>query len=345
MEQARQDFGIKGMHCASCVNVIERSLRKIDGVKEATVNLANESGCIVCDEKIPEKKIQQAMKKVGYEAVFNVSDEERAEAKKKELRNLKIKVSLSAILSAIVVWGSFPVLMETAPSLIKNFYVQLILAAVVQFWVGLTFYKASIPALKNRLANMDTLVALGTTVAFAYSAFVTFFPEIPMSVGIDPMPYFDVSSVIITLILLGRYIESKAKLQTSAAIKKLMSLSAKTARIVENGEEKDVPIEQVVVGSVIRVRPGEKIPVDGEILEGESSVDESMVTGESIPVDKRNGDMVIGATINKSGTFLYKATKRILSFPVSSSLSRRLKAARLQFSELQMKYQVTSYQL
>ncbi|MBP9717081.1 MAG: copper-translocating P-type ATPase, partial [Candidatus Levybacteria bacterium] len=309
MEAKRTDFNIKGMHCASCVNVIEKSLRKIDGVKEATVNLATESGCVVCDTDVPDKKIKEALKKVGYEAQFNLSPEEKTASKLKDLKILKLKVLAGAIISAVILWGSFPGLMETAPAIIRNFYLQLILSIPVQFIIGLTFYRAALPALRNRIANMDTLVALGTTVAFIYSAFVTFFPEIPMSVGIEPMPYFDVSSVIITLILLGRFIETKAKLQTSDAIKKLMSLSAKIARVVVNGVEKDVPIEEVVVDSVIRVRPGEKVPVDGEIIEGDSSVDESMVTGESMPVDKIKGDLVIGATINKSGTFLYKATK------------------------------------
>lgn len=307
--EKRLDFGIKGMHCASCVNVIEKSLKKIEGVKEANVNLATESGSIVCDKEVPDKKIKESLKKVGYVAVFNLSPEEQTIEKKKELNRLKIKVIIGAIISGVILWGSFPGLMETAPSIIKNFYFQLVLSIPVQFFIGFTFYQATIPALRNRIANMDTLVAFGTSVAFAYSVFVTFFPQIPMSVGIEPIPYFDVSSVIITLILLGRYIETKAKLQTSDAIKKLMSLSAKTARIVIEGVEKDVSIDEVAVDSIIRVRPGEKIPVDGEILEGESSVDESMVTGESMPVDKNKGDLVIGATINKSGTFLYKATK------------------------------------
>ncbi len=307
--EKRLDFGIKGMHCASCVNVIEKSLKKIEGVKEANVNLATESGSIVCDKEVPDKKIKESLKKVGYAAVFNLSPEERTIAKKKELSKLKIKVLIGAVISGVILWGSFPGLMETAPSIIKNSYLQLVLSIPVQFFIGFTFYQAAIPALRNRIANMDTLVAFGTSVAFAYSVFVTFFPQVPMSVGIEPIPYFDVSSVIITLILLGRYIETKAKLQTSDAIKKLMSLSAKTARIVIDGIEKDVSIDEVAEGSVVRVRPGEKIPVDGEILEGESSVDESMITGESIPVDKNKGDLVIGATINKSGTFLYKATK------------------------------------
>lgn len=309
MERKRLEFNIKGMHCSSCVSVIEKSLKKIEGVKEANVNLATESGIVICETEVPSKKIKDTLRKVGYSAEFNLSPEEITIAKKKELNRLKIKVVIGAIISGVILWGSFPGLMETAPPLIKNFYFQLVLSIPVQFVIGFTFYKSAIPALRNRIANMDTLVAFGTSVAFTYSVFVTFFPQVPMSVGIEPIPYFDVSSVIITLILLGRYIESKAKLQTSDAIKKLMSLSAKTARIVIDGIEKDVSVDEVSVGSVIRVRPGEKIPVDGEILEGQSSIDESMVTGESLPVDKNKGDIVIGATINKSGTFLYKATK------------------------------------
>jgi Cu+-exporting ATPase len=171
------------------------------------------------------------------------------------------------------------------------------------------FYKATIPALKNRTANMDTLVALGTTVAFGYSALVTIFPQIFKGLGVDLTPYFDVATLVIGLILLGRFFEAKAKAGTSEAIKKLIGLQAKTARVLRNNKEIDVPIEKVIVGETIRVRPGEKIPVDGMILEGESSIDESMVTGESLPVDKIKGDTVIGATFNKAGTFLYKATK------------------------------------
>ena len=186
---------------------------------------------------------------------------------------------------------------------------QLLLATPIQFWAGLEFYRATIPALKHRTANMDTLVALGTTVAYFYSAFVTFFPEVVMTLGIDTMPYFDVAVIVIGLILLGRYIEEKAKMGTSGAIKKLIGLQAKTAKVIRDGKEIDILIDEVVIGDVIRVRPGEKIPVDGVIAEGESSIDESMLTGESIPVDKAKGDTVVGATMNKSGTFIYKATK------------------------------------
>lgn len=224
-------------------------------------------------------------------------------------KELQIKVIASLVLGGLILWGSFPGLMGTAPEILRNFWVQLLLAIPVQFWAGWEFYQATIPALRNRTANMDTLVALGTTVAYGYSAVVAIFPQIVKSVGIVPTPYFDVATIIIALILLGRFLEAKAKAGTSEAIKKLISLQAKTARILRNGKEVDIPIEEVVVGDIIRVRPGEKIPVDGVILEGYSSVDESMITGESIPKDKSKGDSVVGATINKTGTFMYKAMK------------------------------------
>ena len=234
----------------------------------------------------------------------------------KRTKELQLKVITSLILGGLILWGSFPGLMETSPAILQNFWIQLLLAIPVQFWAGWEFYQATIPALRNRMANMDTLVALGTTVAFGYSTFITIFPQIPRSIGIEPTPYFDVAAIIIALILLGRYFEAKAKAGTSQALKRLIGLQAKTARVLRDGkdlpagrQEVDIPIENVVVGNIIRVRPGEKIPVDGVILDGQSSVDESMVTGESIPADKYKGDSVIGATINKTGTFTYKATK------------------------------------
>jgi len=240
-----------------------------------------------------------------------MSEEKRE--KQKELNNLRNKVIVSLALGGLILWGSFPSLMETAPAILRNFFVQLLLATPVQFWAGLGFYQATIPALKHRTANMDTLVATGTTVAYGYSAFVTVFPQIPKAIGVEPFPYFDVATIIIGLILLGRYFEAKVKAGTSEAIKKLIGLQAKTARVLRQAQDKlseiDIPIDQVEIGNIIRVRPGEKIPVDGVITDGESSIDESMVTGESIPVDKTKGDTVVGATMNKSGTFIFKATK------------------------------------
>ncbi len=313
MNETKKIFPIKGMHCASCVRTIERSLTKTKGIKNAVVNLATEKATVTYDPDIcSEEQIASAVANVGYKVITGkeiVSEDQEQKEKLKELKDLRGKVTVSLFLGALILWGSFPGLINTAPGFLKIFWVQLLLAIPVQFWAGGMFYRATIPALKHRTANMDTLVALGTTVAFIYSAFVTIFPKIFMNLGIDPMPYFDVATIVIGLILLGRYFEAKAKAGTSQAIKKLIGLQAKTARVVRNGKEIDIPIDQVIVGDVVRVRPGEKIPVDGLILEGESSIDESMVTGESIPVDKIKGDTVIGATFNKSGTFLYKATK------------------------------------
>ncbi len=311
MTEVKKSFPIKGMHCASCVRVTERVLKKTPGVKDAVVNLATAKATVTYDEdNCTPEQMAQSIAKTGYTLELEEkTDEVIQQEKKKELQTLRNKVIVSLGLGLLILWGSFPGLMNTAPWFLKNFWVQLLLATPVQFWAGFEFYRATIPALKHRTANMDTLVALGTTVAYIYSAFVTFFPHVVMNLGIEAMPYFDVAVIVIGLILLGRYFEAKAKAGTSQAIKKLIGLQAKTARVIRGGKEIDLPIEQVVIGDIIRVRPGEKIAVDGVIVEGESSIDESMITGESIPVDKAKGDTVVGATMNKSGTFTYKATK------------------------------------
>ncbi|OGE33706.1 copper-translocating P-type ATPase [Candidatus Daviesbacteria bacterium RIFCSPHIGHO2_02_FULL_36_13] len=306
-------FPIKGMHCASCVRVLEKSLGNVTGVSDCTVNLATETATVTYDsKKVTDSDLVSAVANVGYktglEKELKTEDEQRYE-KQKELNSLRNKVIISLFLGALILWGSFPGLMEFAPSFLTILWVQLILAIPVQFWAGLSFYQATIPALRHRTANMDTLVSIGTTVAFSYSAAVTIFPQLVESIGVKAEPYFDVSTIIIGLILLGRYFEAKAKAGTSEAIKKLIGLQAKTARVLRDGKEVDIPIDRVVIGDVIRVRPGEKIPVDGKIIEGQSSIDESMITGESIPVDKTKGEIVIGATLNKTGSFLYKATK------------------------------------
>lgn len=313
MAELKKTYPIKGMHCASCVKVIEKSLVRTTGVKNAVVNLATEKATVTYDSnECGEKEIASAVANVGYKVVTEkeaLSEDQEKIEKARELKKLRNKVGVSLVLGGLILWGSFPGLMNFAPEVLKSFWVQLLLATPVQFWAGLDFYKATIPALKHRTANMDTLVALGTTVAYAYSAFVTFFPNVVMNLGLDPMPYFDVATIVIGLILLGRYFEARAKGQTSEAIKKLIGLQAKTARVMRDGKEIDLPIEQVVIGDVIRVRPGEKIPVDGVLLEGESAIDESMITGESIPVEKQTGDAVVGSTMNKTGSFTYKATK------------------------------------
>ncbi len=212
---------------------------------------------------------------------------------------LKIKVIVGAILSALVVVGSFPQWFGdfglSSPGIL------LLLATPVQFWVGKAFYLATWSGLRNRAASMDTLIAIGTTAAYGLS--------LPAVLGLSQVTYFDTASVIITLILLGRLLEAIAKSHTSDAIKKLLGLQPKTARVVQGKQEVDIPISQVKIGDIIRVRPGEKIPIDGQIIEGSSSIDESMVTGESLPKDKQVGDIVIGATINTTGSFLFKTTK------------------------------------
>ena len=309
----KKTFPIKGMHCASCVLTIERSLKKVEGVNNATVNLATEKATVEYDpNKVTDEVLESAVANVGYKALIQeeIQSEDQEKIRKlKELSTLKIKVIGSLFLGGLVLWGSFPGLINSAPSMLKNFWIQLLLATPVQFWAGWEFYRGTIGSLKHRTANMDTLVAIGTTVAYGYSAFVTVLPGMIEKLNIEAMPYFDVATIVIGLILLGRYFEAKAKAGTSEAIKKLIGLQAKTARVIRDGKEADVPVGEVILGDLIRVRPGDKIPVDGVIVGGESSIDESMVTGESIPVDKTIGDNVIGAAINKSGTFTFKATK------------------------------------
>lgn len=311
MTEIKQTFPLIGMHCASCVRVTERALKKVPGVKDAIVNLATEKATVTYDkETCSPQMLAESIAKTGYKLELEEKSDSIIQAEKmKELDLLRNKVMTSLLLGSLILWGTFPGLIKTSPLFLQNFWIQLLLATPVQFWAGSEFYKTAISALKHRTSNMDTLVALGTTVAYLYSAFVTLFPKSLMGLGVDTMPYFDVATIVIGLILLGRYLEAKAKAGTSDAIKKLLGLQAKTARVVRDGKDVDIPLKEVQTGDIIRVRPGEKIPVDGEIIEGESSIDESMVSGESIPVDKAEGDIVIGATINKSGTFLYKATK------------------------------------
>ena len=300
----KKSFPLVGIHCASCAKLIERSVSKVPGVISCAVNYGSESASVeVRDDKVTESILSKAVENAGYKAVFQNKDskktpeEVKEEEKTKELKKLKTKVIVSTILSSIVFLGSFPELFKIS----FDPLILLILATPVQFWAGREFYLATWSGLKNRAASMDTLIAIGTSAAYGYSIASIF--------GVVSGMYFDTAAVIITLILLGRFLESLAKGHTSDAIKKLLGLQAKTARVIRDGHEIDIQLEDVRLGDKIRVRPGEKIPVDGIILEGDSSVDESMVTGESIPVDKSVGMNVIGSTINKSGSFVFKATK------------------------------------
>ena len=308
----KQTFAIKGMHCASCVYTNEKALKAIPGVTDAVVNLTTGKATLTSDIPVEKNKIIDAVASVGYQALIESEetlDDKIKTEKIKELKDLQIKTTVSLILAGLVVWGSFPGLLNTAPNILKNMLNHFLLASIVQFWGAYDFYKATISSLKHRIANMDTLVVIGTTVAYLYSTAVVFYPGFFERLNLKVEPYFDVSTVIIGLILLGRFLEAQAKAGTGEAIKKLIGLQAKTARVIRNKKEIDISIDAVVAGDLIRVRPGEKIPVDGVIVEGESAIDESMVTGESMPTSKYKGDAVIGATMNKSGSFIYKATK------------------------------------
>lgn len=290
----KKSYPVIGMHCASCAKLIERSLTSTPGVVAASVNYGSESATVEMDEGVSDAEIKKAVQNAGYSLAEEESDKE--EIKKEELRKLKSKVIITGILAVLVVLGSFPSIFKISfdPLLL------LILATPVQFWSAKEFYLATWSGLKNRAASMDTLIVIGTTAAYGYSLF---------SLVFGGEMYFDTAAVIIALILLGRYLEAKTKAHTSDALKKLLGLQAKTARVIRGSGEIDIPIEEVEVGDKIRVRPGEKIPVDGIIIEGSTSIDESMVTGESMPVEKIKGDTVIGSTMNKNGSIIFKATK------------------------------------
>ncbi len=303
-------FHISGMHCASCAVNIGKSLENVPGVKSVHINYASEQATVEHDASCTHEKLSRAVTNVGYKAVIGGTDESQEELvekeKVREIQSTKTKLVWSSFFTTLLLLG---VMVPFAPAILKNYIVMWILATPVQFWVGAQYYKSTWSGLKNRTANMDTLIALGTSVAYFYSVVAVLFEDLLLSKGVEPHVYFETSATIITLILLGKYLEMRAKGQTSEAIKKLLGLQAKTAKVIRDGKEVEIPVDQIVVGDIIVVRPGEKIPVDGVITKGESSIDESMVTGESMPVRKTVEDEVIGATINKSGSFEMKATK------------------------------------
>ncbi len=310
---------VKGMCCVRCNLNVKSVVSKLPGVKNVSIDDSNETVLIHYDPReISPEKIENAIKEAGYgieESVEKIPgqklpdehDHHATMIRKEKINELKIKVIASGIVFVLVFLGSFPNWFPWIPKILQNYFVLFLLSTPIQFWAGWQFYKGTWIAAKRKSSDMHTLYAVGTSAAYFYSVLIAFLPA--LFVGTNVEIFFDVSDGILFLGLLGHYLEAVAKSNTSLAIKKLLGLQAKTARVVRNEREIDIPIEDVVVNDVIIVRPGEKIPVDGIVLEGESSVDESMITGESIPVTKRNGDEVIGATINKSGSFKYKATK------------------------------------
>ena len=297
------------MHCASCAFAIESAVKKLEGIKNASVNFASETLLAEFEEeKTKPENIQTAVKNAGYEATIQnaASHHDTATHKhEEESQIIKKKLFVGGILAFAIFLGSFPEWFSFLPNFFNNYFFLLVLSIPVQFWVGSQFYSGLKLLVKHRTADMNTLISIGTLSAFIYSATVTLFPQFFTKGAI----YFDTSAIIIVLILLGRYLEIVAKGRASEAIKKLMKLSAKTARVSRDNKELEIPIEEVKIGEIIIMRPGEKIPVDGEIIEGYSEIDESMITGESMPVLKKIGDNVIGATINQNGSFKFRATK------------------------------------
>lgn len=306
VETDKAELQLIGMTCAACANRIEKKLNSLPGVTKAVVNFATEKATVEYNSaETGIKDMIKAVKDMGYnarEADRGTGVDREKEEREKEIKRQRNMFVMSALLSFPLVFIMFAEMFSLhLNEFLMSPVFQFLLATPVQFIPGSQFYKGAYHALRNGSANMDVLVALGTSAAYFYSVANTFFT--------DGMLYYETSAVLITLILLGKLLEAIAKGRTSEAIKSLMGLQAKTARVVRDGKEEDIPVEEVVEGDIIIVRPGEKIPVDGIIIEGTSTVDESMLTGESIPVDKKEGDEVIGATINKHGSFKFKATK------------------------------------
>ena len=320
---------VEGMTCASCVGRVEKALTKVPGVESATVNLATEKARVSYDpsDSPGVEELRAAIEKAGYK-VGDVAGPQRepsggqarpdagveagAEAdprereREAELKDLKNKWIVGLVIGVIMMIEMY---LPFGPDKALLAPLLLIQATFVQFWAGSTFYKTAWASAKHGSTNMSTLVAVGTSAAYGYSAFVTLWPDLSASWGFPFYLYFEVAVIVIALVLLGRWLEARAKKQTGAAIKALMGLQAKTARVIRDGAEVDVPLKDVQAGDLVRVRPGEKVPVDGVLVEGFSTLDESMLTGESLPVEKETGDELIGATLNKTGGFVMRAEK------------------------------------
>jgi Cu+-exporting ATPase len=319
-------FDIEGMTCASCVRRVEQAFDRIDGVRESSVNLATERATVTFDPaKVQVVTLSSAVEAAGYGArpleddvapavtpeTVGTSVAEREEDARRvrrdaEIADLKRKSLVSLAIGAVMMASMYLPLPVSEQTLAP---ILLIAATLVQFWAGRVFYVQTWIAAKHRSTNMNTLVAVGTSVAYGYSAFVTLWPHLSVRWELPYNLYYESAVFIIALILMGRWLEARAKKHTGDAIRALMGLQSTTARVIRNGMDHDIPVEAVVVGDLVRVRPGEKVPVDGVITQGASAVDESMLTGESLPVDKGVGDAVIGATLNSTGAFVFEATK------------------------------------
>jgi len=313
-EMKQAQFQITGMTCAACANRIEKGLSRLPGVASANVNLAMETARVeYSPSAVTVEDMIRKVEQLGYQAFPKEQREDAKDRRQREIKRQTRRFVISAVLSFPLLWAMAGHFSFTSfiwvPSWFMNPWVQLALATPVQFVIGGPFYVGAWKALRNRSANMDVLVALGTSAAYLYSLFLTLEWASADMRHHAPALYYETSAILITLIVLGKLFEALAKGRTSEAIKTLMGLRAKTALVIRDGEEIRIPADEVAAGDIVLVRPGEKIPVDGEVVEGSSSVDESMLTGESIPVEKRAGDPVIGATVNKHGMLKVRATK------------------------------------
>jgi P-type Cu+ transporter len=311
---------VEGMTCASCVNRITRYLSKVDGVEQANVNLATERATVRFDPaRTNVSALGAAVEAAGYVARLDHLEPDAAQPEDspfadRQLADTRRRLTVAALLSLPILLGLARMTVAPwLPEFLTNPLLQLALATPVQFYAGWPFYRGALKAIRHRTADMNSLVAIGTSAAYGYSlaaiAFPGFFQAAGLTSGGELPLYFDTAAVIITLILLGRFLEARARGHTSDAIRRLVGLAPRTARVIRAAGEEDIPIEEVALGDRLHVRPGEKVPVDGVLLEGRSAVDESMVTGESMPVGKGAGDEVIGGTLNGSGSFTYRATR------------------------------------
>jgi Cu+-exporting ATPase len=305
-DTVKVDLAVTGMSCASCAANVERALKASPGVAEANVNLATARATVLFDPKlISRADLVRAIRDAGYGVA--AAAEEAGAGPDREFRSLRASVVWGGALALIILLGSMRRWFPWMPALLQDFLVLWALATPIQFVLGARFYRGAWSALRHGSANMNTLVAVGTSAAYFFSVAATVLPGFFRRAGVEPQVYFDTSSVIIVLVLFGRMLEARAKGKTSDAIRRLMGLRPRTARVLAEGSEREIPVEEIRPGDVLVVRPGEKVPVDGVILEGRSSVDESMITGESLPVDKGPGEEVIGATLNKWGSFRFRA--------------------------------------
>lgn len=311
-------LALKGMSCAACASSIEQTLQNAPGVISAQVNFAAEQARVDYDaDHTSLARLQAAVAAAGYEATALEADsladrEAQARAqRRRQQRRLLRRTLFSGAVALVLVVGSLPAMLGVTipgwPMIFHNPWLQLVLATPVMAWAGRPFFVGAWQALRHRRSNMNTLVALGTGTAYGYSLVITLFPGLVADT--TTAVYYEAAVVIIALLLLGRYLERRAREHTSDAIRQLMGLQAPTARVERRGQLVDVPVEAVVVGDTVVVRPGEKIPVDGQVIDGDSVVDESMVTGESMPVAKAAGDPVVGATLNKTGSFRLRVTR------------------------------------